>query len=102
MVLQCFTAIEIKEEASVSTLLVNLDNKFDPFDAMSTPLYQTATFKQVVSERGWIEKHFATSWLDFKFVVLLYFAAFCYRKWTIWLYKKWKSYTGCIGKVLYL
>jgi cystathionine beta-lyase len=38
--------MNIKEEASVSTLLVNLDNKFDPFDAMSTPLYQTATFKQ--------------------------------------------------------
>lgn len=40
--------MNIKEEASVSTLLVNLDNKFDPFDAMSTPLYQTATFKQVL------------------------------------------------------
>lgn len=44
----CFAALNIKEEASVSTLLVNLDNKFDPFDAMSTPLYQTATFKQVL------------------------------------------------------
>lgn len=44
----CFAAIDIKEEASVSTLLVNVDNKFDPFDAMSTPLYQTATFKQVL------------------------------------------------------
>ncbi|KAG2258226.1 hypothetical protein Bca52824_077520 [Brassica carinata] len=27
-------------------LLMNMDNEFDPFDAMSTPLYQTATFKQ--------------------------------------------------------
>ncbi|KAF8102103.1 hypothetical protein N665_0201s0390 [Sinapis alba] len=39
-------AIDIKEEASVATLLMNMDNEFDPFDAMSTPLYQTATFKQ--------------------------------------------------------
>ncbi|CAH8384146.1 unnamed protein product [Eruca vesicaria subsp. sativa] len=42
----CLNAIDIKEEASVSTLLVNVDNEFDPFDALSTPLYQTATFKQ--------------------------------------------------------
>ncbi|KAJ0255430.1 hypothetical protein HA466_0101850 [Hirschfeldia incana] len=42
----CFNAIDIKQEASISTLLVNLDNEFDPFDALSTPLYQTATFKQ--------------------------------------------------------
>lgn len=26
---------------------MNFENKFDPHDAMSTPLYQTATFKQV-------------------------------------------------------
>lgn len=44
--------MNIKEEASVSTLLVNLDNKFDPFEAMSTPLYQTATFKQVLSRKS--------------------------------------------------
>ena len=44
-----FAAINVKEEASVATLLMNLDNKFDPFDAMSTPLYQTATFKQVLN-----------------------------------------------------
>uniref|UniRef100_A0A2P2JZE9 Cystathionine beta-lyase, chloroplastic n=2 Tax=Rhizophora mucronata TaxID=61149 RepID=A0A2P2JZE9_RHIMU len=41
----CFSDIEIKEP-SISTLLMNLDNEFDPYDAMSTPLYQTATFKQ--------------------------------------------------------
>ncbi|KAK8987097.1 hypothetical protein V6N11_055410 [Hibiscus sabdariffa] len=35
------------QEPSVSTLLVNIDSKFDPYGAMSTPLYQTATFKQV-------------------------------------------------------
>ncbi|KAK1266453.1 hypothetical protein QJS04_geneDACA009169 [Acorus gramineus] len=34
------------KEPSVSTLLMNFENSFDPFDAMSTPLYQTATFKQ--------------------------------------------------------
>ncbi|KAK8609568.1 hypothetical protein V6N13_062013 [Hibiscus sabdariffa] len=34
------------QEPSVSTLLVNIDSKFDPYGAMSTPLYQTATFKQ--------------------------------------------------------
>ncbi|KAH0928393.1 hypothetical protein HID58_014120 [Brassica napus] len=43
----CLNAIDVREEASVATLLMNLDNKFDPFDAMSTPLYQTATFKQL-------------------------------------------------------
>ncbi|KAG2324895.1 hypothetical protein Bca52824_007623 [Brassica carinata] len=43
----CLNAIDVsEEEASVSTLLVNVDNEFDPFDALSTPLYQTATFKQ--------------------------------------------------------
>ena len=36
--------IDIKEP-SVSTILMNFGNKFDPYDAMSTPLYQTATFK---------------------------------------------------------
>lgn len=44
-----FEAVNVREEASVATLLMNLDNKFDPFDAMSTPLYQTATFKQVLN-----------------------------------------------------
>ncbi|KAK8987078.1 hypothetical protein V6N11_055392 [Hibiscus sabdariffa] len=34
------------QEPSVSTLLVNIDSEFDPYGAMSTPLYQTATFKQ--------------------------------------------------------
>ncbi|OAY60566.1 cystathionine beta-lyase, chloroplastic isoform X2 [Manihot esculenta] len=33
-------------EPSISTILMNFENKFDPHDAMSTPLYQTATFKQ--------------------------------------------------------
>uniref|UniRef100_A0A0D6R6W6 Cystathionine beta-lyase, chloroplastic n=1 Tax=Araucaria cunninghamii TaxID=56994 RepID=A0A0D6R6W6_ARACU len=33
-------------ELSVSTILVNFNNSFDPYDALSTPLYQTATFKQ--------------------------------------------------------
>ncbi|XP_058205278.1 cystathionine beta-lyase, chloroplastic isoform X3 [Rhododendron vialii] len=36
----------LEKEPSVSTMLLNFENKFDPFDALSTPLYQTATFKQ--------------------------------------------------------
>lgn len=47
----CFGADSMTEtdsrEPSVSTILMNFENKFDPYDAMSTPLYQTATFKQV-------------------------------------------------------
>ncbi|XP_057873948.1 cystathionine beta-lyase, chloroplastic isoform X2 [Cryptomeria japonica] len=35
-----------KKELSVSTVLMNFSNSFDPYDALSTPLYQTATFKQ--------------------------------------------------------
>lgn len=44
--------IEIEEpiEPSVSTMLMNFSNEFDPYDAMSTPLYQTSTFKQVSSK----------------------------------------------------
>ncbi|KAK1309980.1 hypothetical protein QJS10_CPA08g01120 [Acorus calamus] len=37
---------EKMKEPSVSTLLMNFEDSFDPYDAMSTPLYQTATFKQ--------------------------------------------------------
>ncbi|KAI3472261.1 hypothetical protein Pfo_029749 [Paulownia fortunei] len=33
-------------ELSVSTMLMNFANEFDPYNALSTPLYQTATFKQ--------------------------------------------------------
>ncbi|MBA0591389.1 hypothetical protein Gorai_020067, partial [Gossypium raimondii] len=35
-----------EEDPSISTLLMNFDSNFDPYGAMSTPLYQTATFKQ--------------------------------------------------------
>ncbi|KAK6942191.1 Cys/Met metabolism, pyridoxal phosphate-dependent enzyme [Dillenia turbinata] len=34
------------KEPSMATLLMNFENKFDPYGAVSTPLYQTATFKQ--------------------------------------------------------
>ncbi|PWA38497.1 cystathionine beta-lyase [Artemisia annua] len=34
------------KEPSVSTILMNFADKFDPYDATSTPLYQTATYKQ--------------------------------------------------------
>ncbi|XP_015900622.1 cystathionine beta-lyase, chloroplastic isoform X1 [Ziziphus jujuba] len=38
-------AIGLKEP-SVSTILMNLENDFDPYEAVNAPLYQTATFKQ--------------------------------------------------------
>ncbi|XP_008783388.1 cystathionine beta-lyase, chloroplastic [Phoenix dactylifera] len=34
------------KEPSISTILTNFDNSFDPYGALSTPLYQTSTFKQ--------------------------------------------------------
>ncbi|GMP97701.1 hypothetical protein CsSME_00045856 [Camellia sinensis var. sinensis] len=47
VVAECFDEMEVKEkEPSISTILLNHENKFDPYDALSTPLYQTATFKQ--------------------------------------------------------
>lgn len=36
-----------EEELSLTTMLMNFSNEFDPYHATSTPLYQTATFKQV-------------------------------------------------------
>ncbi|GLT61185.1 hypothetical protein SLA2020_339070 [Shorea laevis] len=42
---ECLNEVEVKEP-SISTMLLNFENKFDPYEAMSTPLYQTATFKQ--------------------------------------------------------
>ncbi|KAI6696901.1 hypothetical protein NL676_017020 [Syzygium grande] len=44
-VAECSHEIEVKEPG-VSTLLMNFENKFDPYGAISTPIYQTATFKQ--------------------------------------------------------
>lgn len=42
-----------EEDPSISTLLMNFDSNFDPYGAMSTPLYQTATFKQpLATENG--------------------------------------------------
>ncbi|XP_022153886.1 cystathionine beta-lyase, chloroplastic isoform X1 [Momordica charantia] len=35
-----------EEEPSISTMIMNFETKFDPYHAVSTPLYQTATFKQ--------------------------------------------------------
>lgn len=44
--------VEAREakEPSVSTMLMNFSNEFDPYGALSTPLYQTSTFKQVSFE----------------------------------------------------
>ncbi|KAF6153546.1 hypothetical protein GIB67_027413 [Kingdonia uniflora] len=36
----------INKEPSVSTMLMNFGNSFDPYCALSTPIYQTTTFKQ--------------------------------------------------------
>ena len=36
------------KDPSISTMVVHFENKFDPYNATSTPLYQTATFKQVI------------------------------------------------------
>ncbi|KAK9273483.1 hypothetical protein L1049_018293 [Liquidambar formosana] len=44
-VAECLAEMEAKEP-SVSTVLMNFGGSFDPYDALSTPLYQTATFKQ--------------------------------------------------------
>ncbi|RYR51934.1 hypothetical protein Ahy_A06g026877 isoform C [Arachis hypogaea] len=41
----CFAEEEILEP-NISTLVMNFENKSDPFGAVSNPLYQTATFKQ--------------------------------------------------------
>ena len=62
-----FAAIDIKEEASVATLLMNMENEFDPFDALSTPLYQTATFKQVVELNQRLCCHFMVMFLSLLF-----------------------------------
>ncbi|KAF3336679.1 cystathionine beta-lyase [Carex littledalei] len=35
-----------RKEPSISTILTSFENSFDPYGALSTPLYQTATFKQ--------------------------------------------------------
>ncbi|KAJ4848042.1 hypothetical protein Tsubulata_046185 [Turnera subulata] len=43
---ECINELDIGEP-SVSTLLMNFENEFDPYLAMSTPLYQTSTFKQL-------------------------------------------------------
>ncbi|OMO65945.1 Cys/Met metabolism, pyridoxal phosphate-dependent enzyme [Corchorus capsularis] len=46
-VTECSTELDVEEqEPSISTILMNFESSFDPYGAMSTPLYQTATFKQ--------------------------------------------------------
>ncbi|KAI5661260.1 hypothetical protein M9H77_20583 [Catharanthus roseus] len=46
----CFFGNEVLElepkEPKLATVLTNTYNEFDPYGAMSTPLYQTSTFKQ--------------------------------------------------------
>ncbi|XP_024375089.1 cystathionine beta-lyase, chloroplastic isoform X1 [Physcomitrium patens] len=43
---------ESERKLHVSTQLQQLDNPFDPYGALSTPLYQTATFKQPSATEG--------------------------------------------------
>ncbi|KAI3972671.1 hypothetical protein MKX01_019329 [Papaver californicum] len=43
---ESLNGMESNKEPSVSTILLNFENPFDPYGASSTPLYQTATFKQ--------------------------------------------------------
>lgn len=45
VVAECLSEEELREP-SVSTMVMNFESKFDPYGAVSTPLYQTATFKQ--------------------------------------------------------
>lgn len=40
-------------EPGISTILMNLTDDFDPYDALSASLYQTATFKQVLLTAIW-------------------------------------------------
>ncbi|XP_041999772.1 cystathionine beta-lyase, chloroplastic-like [Salvia splendens] len=54
---ECTNEEEIRQttlqvEPSVSTMLMNFSNDFDPYEALSTPLYQTATFKQPSATEG--------------------------------------------------
>ncbi|WJX11726.1 cysteine-S-conjugate beta-lyase [Trifolium repens] len=44
-VAECLSEEELREP-SISTMVMNFENKFDPYGAVSAPLYQTATFKQ--------------------------------------------------------
>ncbi|XP_024523080.1 cystathionine beta-lyase, chloroplastic isoform X2 [Selaginella moellendorffii] len=39
-------SVDAKKELSMSTEIMQFSSEFDPFGALSTPLYQTATFKQ--------------------------------------------------------
>ncbi|KAL1554681.1 cysteine-S-conjugate beta-lyase [Salvia divinorum] len=42
----------LQVEPSVPTMLMNFSNDFDPCEALSTPLYQTTTFKQPSATEG--------------------------------------------------
>lgn len=44
-VAECLNEEELREPG-ISTMVMNFENEFDPYGAVSTPLYQTATFKQ--------------------------------------------------------
>ena len=48
------------QDFGVSTTILNYSNTFDPYNALSTPLYQTATFKQVKAclkpSLKWVDK----------------------------------------------
>ncbi|MCO5580908.1 hypothetical protein L7F22_034781 [Adiantum nelumboides] len=43
---EMYTQAYGSEDVGISTSILNFPNTFDPYGALSTPLYQTATFKQ--------------------------------------------------------
>lgn len=47
LIFQLLFAEEQTYEPGLSTVVMNFENEFDPYEAVSTPIYQTATFKQV-------------------------------------------------------
>lgn len=53
LMMLCVGAVDLEaKEPSVATILTSFENSFDMYGALSTPLYQTATFKQVILNLG--------------------------------------------------
>ncbi|MFS8014730.1 putative cystathionine beta-lyase [Helianthus anomalus] len=62
----CLIEEVVDKDPNVSTILMNFGNEFDPYGAMSTPLYQTATFKQVF----WVSLTFGICSSKERFILL--------------------------------
>ncbi|KAJ8433145.1 hypothetical protein Cgig2_007109 [Carnegiea gigantea] len=74
-VAECFSETDVKEPG-ISTLLMNFDSSFDPYGAMSTPLYQTATFKQASYESHCIVLYFLRPYRVFISFLISTFCAY--------------------------